>query len=118
MAEPLAIISDDELERKKEAFVDKLSTVDRIELERDTRDQNQSSRWHQERKCRITASKFGDICKMKPHTSCKKKVHQILYNPSTKTKEMNYGIEFEPIARDELKKKNVQFFCNTLWFNC
>lgn len=96
LAEPLIdILSDEELEKKKGDFITTLSQVNRIDIENETKDQCQNSRWYQERKIRITASKFGEICMMKPHTSCKKKVHQMLYKAPISTKEMAYGIENE-----------------------
>ena len=33
------------------------------EIEEQTREQHQSDRWHQERKYKLTSSRFGEICK-------------------------------------------------------
>jgi len=92
-------MSIEELERKKQLFINKLLNVDREKLENKTREQSLNQDWFVERKKRLTASHFGDICKMRPNTSCRKKVHNLLYNFGTTSKEMNYGIQMEPLAR-------------------
>lgn len=89
--------------KKKIDFINKLSLVDKIYIEEKTREQNQNFEWFQERKIRLTASKFGEVCKMKPYTSCKKKVHSMLYKLPAKSKEMNHGIEFESHARKQFE---------------
>lgn len=100
LAEPLYnIITNEELENKKNIFLNKLENVDREQLEQKTREQNISQDWLIERKKRLTASHFGEICKMRVNTSCRKKVHNLLYKSGTICKEMNYGIQMEPIAR-------------------
>lgn len=112
LAEPLQdIINDEELTKKKQIFLDNLFKVDRNELEYKTRQQNRCQEWFAERKKRLTASKFGDICKMRRNTSCKIRVHNMLYKLPITCKELNYGIEFEPLARiqfQELYRMNVK----------
>jgi len=98
------IMSSEELQKKKMLFLEKLETIDKVQLEYITREQNCSQDWFIERKKRLTASNFGDICKMKVTTSCKKKVHNMLYKPNTMCKEISYGIQMEPIARIEFQK--------------
>ena len=39
------------------------SYFDRQEVEKQTREQHKSDRWHQERKYKLTLSRFGEICK-------------------------------------------------------
>lgn len=104
LAEPLLeTLSEEQLNEKKLDFINKLSLVNNIDIEKKTREQNQNFEWFQERKIRLTASKFGEVCKMKPYTSCKKKVHSILYKLPAKSKEMDHGIEFEPHARTQFE---------------
>lgn len=50
---------------KKNEFLKKLQNVDRVEIEKLTRDQSQSQLWFKERNIRLTASKFGEVCKMR-----------------------------------------------------
>lgn len=92
-------MEDEELKKKKEIFLNKLYTVDKDQLEYLTREQNQSQIWFNERKKRLTASKFGDICRMRMNTSCKVKVHNMLYKSSTTCKEITYGLKYELLAK-------------------
>lgn len=112
LAEPLDnIISNEDLNMKKKVLLEKLSNVNRTELERITREQAHSQDWLNERKKRLTASNFGEICKMRSNTSCRKKVYGMLYKPHTSTKQMTYGVEMEPHARvkfEELSGHSVQ----------
>lgn len=104
LAEPLMdTISVEELETKKNCFLNKLKTVNLHQLNLDTRDQNGNLKWFQERKKRLTASKFGEICKMRSTTSCRRQVHAIIYNPQIKSKEMAHGIEMEPYGRKKFE---------------
>lgn len=82
----------------------KLYEIDRLEIEKKTRDQSQNQVWFNERNIRLTASKFGEVCKMRSTTSCKNKVHGLLYKPSVSCKSMAYGIEMEPFARTTFEK--------------
>lgn len=67
--------------------------------------------WYNERKIRLTASRFGQICKMRSNTSCKNVVHNILYaSDSLQTKSVQYGREMETLARqkfEQLSKEKV-----------
>uniref|UniRef100_A0A2S2N9F1 YqaJ viral recombinase domain-containing protein n=1 Tax=Schizaphis graminum TaxID=13262 RepID=A0A2S2N9F1_SCHGA len=67
--------------------------------------------WYNERKIRLTASRFGKICKMRSNTSCKNVVHNILYaSDSLQTKSVQYGREMETLARqkfEQLSKEKV-----------
>lgn len=74
-------------------------------IEYETRDQSKSEVWYHERKIRLTASRFGQICKMRSNTSCKNIVHNILYaSNNLHTKSLQYGKEMETIARQKLEQ--------------
>jgi len=51
-----------------------------LHIESMTRDQVSSEIWKRERHCRLTASNFGRICKMRKTTSHKNVIHSILYS--------------------------------------
>lgn len=105
LAEPLVeFMSDEELSVKKEEFINQLKIIDRKEIECSTREQSLNHLWYQERKIRLTASNFGEICKMRAYTSCKNKVHGLLYKIPIQTKEMTYGHETEGFARKQFEK--------------
>lgn len=74
-------------------------------LEKETRNQADSQLWHVERRNRITASNFGKICKMRPHTSCKNTVHGLLYGNNIHAKALDYGKSMEQYARNEFENK-------------
>lgn len=105
LAEPLIdTTSPEELETKKNCFLNKLKTVNLHQLNLDTQDQSENLKWFQERKKRLTASKFGEICKMRQNTSCKRQVYTIIYKPQNiKSKEITHGIEMEPYARKKFE---------------
>lgn len=112
LAEPLDnLITDDDSDEKKTMFLSKLARVDRSELQQRTKEQKNSQDWYSERKKRLTASNFGDICKMRSNTSCRKKVCAMLYRPNITSKEIMYGIEMESKAKhrfEELTGISVQ----------
>lgn len=74
LAEPLdGLISENDLKKKKNNYLKQLEEVNREDLEYITGKQSLSNDWHNERKKRLTASNFGEICKMRKNTSCEKK---------------------------------------------
>lgn len=112
LAEPLIeFFSSEEMENKKSKFLEKLGRADVKKIEFETRDQSNSEMWYNERKIRLTASRFGQICKMRSNTSCKNLVHNILYASDTlQTKSVQYGREMETKARqkfEQLSKEKV-----------
>lgn len=105
LAEPLLdIIDENELEEKKKQLIQNLSEVDFNKIENDTKDQHQNPKWFQERKIRLTASRFGEICKMRSYTSCKTKVHNILYKPPATSKQIIHGHDMEHKAKKKLEE--------------
>jgi len=110
LVEPLIeVISAEELETKKSLFLTSLNYVNFEQVEINTRDQSNSEKWFYERKIRLTASHFGQICKMRANTSCKNTVYKILYAPSAQAKSLKCGREVEDIVRQKaeliIKKK-------------
>lgn len=107
LAQPLTdFLSDEEIKKKKLEFIKSLdiSTTDKKKLEFDTRSQANNNKWFIERRNRLTASNFGKVCKMRPRTSCKTMVHNILYgNPQTNA--MDYGKLSEESALKKLEEQ-------------
>lgn len=101
---PMEIESDQFME-KAEDFLEKLKkTPEEIqELERSTVGQSANPKWIQEWSLRITASNFGQICKMRPQTSCLKTVQNLLYGNFHGNKATRYGIESEAHAIAEFQ---------------
>lgn len=80
-----------------------MEKVNQKELECKTKEQSHSQDWYNERRKRLTASNFGDICKMRENTSCQKKVFSLLYGTNTTSREMSYGIEMESQGRAQFE---------------
>jgi len=75
------------------------------ELEKGTREQAKSQLWFLERRKRITASRVGKVCKMRPYTSCKKTVHELLYGElNYKIKSIEYGCVMEIVAKQKFEE--------------
>jgi len=80
LAEPLIEeLSPEMFEEKKNQFLVSLKNSNLDEIELETRVQTNSEAWYRERRLRLTASRFGQICKMRNTTSCKNTVNNILY---------------------------------------
>jgi len=100
LAEPLLdILPDTVIKKKKEDFILSLTMTEaaRHILERETVQQANSQRWFIERRNRLTASNFGRICKLRPQTSCKSTVYNILYSSSI-SNSLIYGKQTEETA--------------------
>lgn len=71
-----------------------LGQVDVKKIKYETRDQSKNEVWYNERKIQLTASRFGQICKMRSNTNRKNVVHIILYaSDNLHTKSLQYGKE-------------------------
>lgn len=99
MSEPLQVISSDQIEMKKKDFLFRLENENLSQIENSTKEQNYSQLWHQERKIRLTASSFGQVCKMRANTSCKNSVYNILYSTNVNAKSLQYGKNMKIVAR-------------------
>lgn len=75
----------------------------RVKIESDTREQSQSDLWETLRRKLLTASNFGRICRMRPHTSCAATVKSLLFPSLIDNVAMTYGRECEDIARKEIE---------------
>ena len=67
---------------------------ERIQIEEQTRDQDNSDQWQQERRKRLTASMVGGIAKMKG----KKKVQALLYSMFKGNQATRYGKSIEAVS--------------------
>lgn len=106
LAEPLNdCMSDEELKTNKAKHIVSitLSESSKQSLEAETRNQANNQRWFEERRKRLTTSNFGKICKMRPYTSCKNMVHDIIYRTVT-TNATEYGKMTEQIALKKLEE--------------
>ncbi|XP_025191885.1 uncharacterized protein LOC112592111, partial [Melanaphis sacchari] len=107
LAEPLLdILPDNVIKKKKEDFILSLTMTEaaRHILERETMQQVNCQRWFIERRNRLTASNFGRICKLRPQTSCKSTVYDILYSSPTSSS-LIYGKQTEETALQCLESK-------------
>lgn len=68
-----------------------------IKLEYVTRDQRHCERWHTERRQRLTASNFGQVCQAPETTSLINLTFRILYQ-EIKSPALEYGCKFEKTA--------------------
>lgn len=102
-----------------------LTQVQREQLELETRDQNCCQKWYSERRNRLTASNFEKIIKMRPTTSCRNTVYELLYSSSTlNSKEpvqCRYGKSMEKKAIEKfenetnLKVNNCGLFIDNIF---
>lgn len=79
---------------------------DRENVELKTRNQSTNEQWQYIRTKLLTASKFGEICKMRPQTSCVSKVRAILYPQDLPLEALQYGSENEDKARYQIEEAN------------
>ena len=71
------------------------------ELERQTKDQHNSSVWFSARRFRLTASMFGRIFRMLPKTHPDSLVKQLLHPKDFSTKATEWGNTYEPVALEK-----------------
>lgn len=84
----------------------KLTDAQRQSIEQSTRDQRNSLLWHYERKKRITASTFGQICRARSVKSKYNLACSIIEDKSLdQLPAIKYGIQNEPLAIEKYTKK-------------
>ncbi|KAK3922399.1 hypothetical protein KUF71_011868 [Frankliniella fusca] len=95
--------ADDPVAMQEELAKFKQSLQDSLERAEELKEMAQGTdEWLRERRLRLTAADFGEICKRKPHTSCRVFVHNKLYGNGGKSKEMQHGRMYEPEAKKYL----------------
>lgn len=101
--QPLSL-EDKRYKELEEEFLKKLKkTPEEIDqLEKATIGQSGNPIWIQERSYRITASHFGQICKMRPTTPCTNTVKNLLYSKFTGNQATRYGIANEVHAKQAI----------------
>lgn len=72
------------------------SVCQRHEIAIKTIGQGANEEWHKQRKIRLTASFFGQVCKLKQTTSCKNIVKQLLIVHLKATVQQNMGMKMNP----------------------
>ena len=76
----------------------KRNQENRVQIERDTRSQRDCELWHNQRIDIITASHFGDICRMRKTTSCASLVTRIRYLTVLNSAAIRFGVSNEQTA--------------------
>lgn len=113
LAEPLAAeerMTTQLMIEKKQQFIKNLTLTQKESevLELETRDQSCNQKWYSERRNRLTASNFGKIIKMRPTTSCRNIVYELLYNSSTfnskESVQCRYRKSMEKLAIEKFEK--------------
>ncbi|KAG5891793.1 hypothetical protein JTB14_006186 [Gonioctena quinquepunctata] len=72
---------------------------DQKRIEVTTQGQSENPKWYEERKYRLTASRFGEICKRRLNPG--KLVESLLYKIPPNLKQFEYGKINEPVAKTE-----------------
>ncbi|KAL4127211.1 hypothetical protein QTP88_011402 [Uroleucon formosanum] len=73
-------------------------------IEKETRNQCNSNLWIETRRKLITASNFGQIIGLRPHTGCGNTIKSLIYS-NTNTPAMEYGRQHESIAKCQVEKE-------------
>jgi len=82
-----------------------VSATERADIERQTRKQAGSSVWHEERKWRITASRFGDVAHATDRRCRDKLCKSILDPPKLWNAAVLHGKELETVAKTVLEQQ-------------
>ena len=81
------------------------SYFDRQEVEKQTREQHKSDRWHQERKYKLTSSRFGEICKRRKYDL--KYCESLITNQKdlSHIPAVKFGLNQEKVALEQFKQR-------------
>ena len=84
-------MTENEYEEEKKIFLNNLKIIadNRINIERETVDQTNSTKWFELRRNIITASNFGRIIALRPDTGCEGVLKSLLYSTNLDTKAWN-----------------------------
>ncbi|KAG1930738.1 hypothetical protein F2P79_022067 [Pimephales promelas] len=72
-------------------------------IEKSTREQSSCAEWHQLRRCRITSTKFREVCHTRGESSAENLAKRLL-GSCHQTADMRRGLALEPIAVEEYCK--------------
>lgn len=97
---PSLDIDHEDYERRKKEFLESIQKTEKEieDLQISTVGQAESLLWQEERRKRLTASMFGQICKQRLTTHCAALVKTILYSTFQGNFSTNWGKEHEKIA--------------------
>lgn len=110
----------DEMELRKAQHMNMLRNwqIERVAIEKETKEQAASGIWRYYRTKIITASHFGHICKMRKSTSCASRVASIIYPHELNVESVQYGIKCEDVARKSIEKAlNINIKCCGLFID-
>lgn len=99
-------LTDAEYEKAEQELLNNIATLlhDREILEYSTRGQSSNDAWFCARRQLLTASNFGQVCKLRPTTSHEKRAHDIVFSSGKlDTAAVRWGKEKEAEARDLLE---------------
>lgn len=104
----------DEMELRKAQHMNMLRNwqIERVAIEKETKEQAASGIWRYYRTKIITASHFGHICKMRKSTSCASRVKSIIYPHELNVESVQYGTKCKDVARKSIEKAlNINIKC-------
>lgn len=98
-------ITENEYEEEKEIVLNNLKIIadNRINIERETVDQINSTKWFEWRRNLNTASNFGRIITLRPDTGCEGVLKSLLYPTNLDTKALEYGQGHEYQAKRDIE---------------
>lgn len=93
-----AFVCSEHQQRHLSSLATSLETAHKIESS--TREQSSCSEWYQLRRCRITSTKFREVCHIRGESSAENLAKRLL-GASHQTADMRRGLALEPIAVEE-----------------
>lgn len=83
----------------------RLTDEQRSNLEASTKLQSECSLWLKAREERLTASRFGEVVKMRPTTSVRSKVYYLLYHTLPSLGALQHGRTYEKVAKEQFAQE-------------